>query len=229
MQKTNVNAQVRNVHNFKKVNDADKCNDYEEVYSKRIIVNGKKQKLVVSQNVKNVKDTRIALDGKNIKLKRVSIGAGYVHAQIKMLDVTGDGKKEIVMLLGGGAAGTLCDVQFFKEKNGIWSEITTPYLLWEDDDISVSGKKSGNIEVKVNALNFVKSIKPEKMSDLVKVKKGDCFKGIRKCAVKKDRLEIRDDICIGTIGNKIGTLLRVLKYDKKKDTFKYVKTPFRFK
>lgn len=46
-------------------------------------------------------------------------------------------------------------------------------------------------------------------------KKLEGIVGIRKCKIENGKIQIGDDISIGTVGNKIGEVVQTLKYDKK--------------
>lgn len=186
---------------------------YESVYEKIIEIDNSRQKFVIRQNVNDVTDTNITLNGKRVVLKRVAIEAGYVHSTIKMIDVTGDGQKEIVMFLCGGASGSPCDVQIFGKRNGVWEEIPTPKSLWKEDNVLVLNHNDSCISVKVSPTNFVKCIQDKKEVSMDKI---EGMKGLRRCRLKNGKLQIEDDVSIGAVGNKIGTVIQRLKYDKKR-------------
>ena len=51
--------------------------------------------------------------------------------------------------------------------------------------------------------------------------------GIRKCKIENGKIQIGDDISIGTVGNKIGEVVQTLKYDKKNNQFIYDKIKYK--
>lgn len=197
---------------------------YESICEKAINIGNSSQKLIISQNENDVTDTNITLNGKKVMLKRVAIGAGYAHPDIKLADVTGDGRKEIVMFLEGGASGVSCDIQIFGKTNGEWSEISTPDSLWEDNDVSISADREENLVVEVSAVDFRQQVCSKQD---VPGKKLEGIVGIRKCKIENGKIQIGDDISIGTVGNKIGEVVQTLKYDKKNNQFIYDKIKYK--
>ena len=197
---------------------------YENICEKAINIGNSSQKLIISQNENDVTDTNITLNGKKVMLKRVAIGAGYAHPDIKLADVTGDGRKETVMFLEGGASGVSCDIQIFGKTNGEWSEISTPDSLWEDNDVSISADREKNLVVEVSAVDFRQQVCSKQD---VPGKKLEGIVGIRKCKIENGKIQIGDDISIGTVGNKIGEVVQTLKYDKKNNQFIYDKIKYK--
>ncbi|MCI6655085.1 MAG: hypothetical protein MSH21_07540 [Clostridium sp.] len=58
-------------------------------------------------------------------------------------------------------------------------------------------------------------------------KKLEGIVGIRKCKIENGKIQIGDDISIGTVGNKIGEVVQTLKYDKKNNQFIYDKIKYK--
>ena len=185
---------------------------YTTTYKDNILVDGTKQKMIICQNKKDITDTKISINNKQVVLKRVSIGTGYAHPTVSMADVTGDGKKEMIMALRGGASGSASDIQVFRKSDGVWTEIPTPDTLWRDDDISVS-YHAGKVEISVLGNDKTYTITHKgKDSETPLV-------GIRTCKQKNDMLLVQDVIGWNTANNKIGLVTQKLQYDKKSDSF----------
>ena len=115
-------------------------------------------------------------------------------------------------------------IQIFGKTNGEWSEISTPDSLWEDNDVSISADREKNLVVEVSAVDFRQQVCSKQD---VPGKKLEGIVGIRKCKIENGKIQIGDDISIGTVGNKIGEVVQTLKYDKKNNQFIYDKIKYK--
>lgn len=193
---------------------------YEVVFKKAITVDGDRKKLKIAQNTENVSDLVMKVDGEEVKLKRVSIGAGYVHAEGKAADVTGDGKEEMILLLHGGASGASLEIQVLGQTDKGWEEIALPDELWEDDNkVVVLDQQAKSLDIRVDATNTSKTIKLSP-----KQEGADAEIRYRGCKLKGNQIVIQNDVVLDGRPNPVATVSQEVVYDKESGKFQYGKT-----
>lgn len=191
---------------------SNKTNSYEKIFEKSVSVDNKKKNILITQNVKDVKDTILKIENEKVALKRVSVDIGYTHCRVKAADVTGDGKEEIILFLRGGASGAVQDIQIFSKENNVWEEIETPDALWKDDFVTFKINKKDEV-IMVKATDT--KLKIELGDDHGKL----LLRGLRDCAVKNGKIVITDDISCDNVGDVIGEVKQELRYSKAKKKF----------
>lgn len=215
-------AEVSKTDTSQKTDKVDKTTEsnekkdaYEKVFSGIVLVNDKKKDILITQNTKDVKDTIIKIEDQKVKLKRVSVDIGYAQCQAEAVDVTGDGKEEIVLYLHGGASGAAQDIQVFAKENDVWEEVATPAALWEDDFIIFTTKKE-KTTILVTATDTKQTIEIDQDKNIMR--------GLRNCVVKNGKIVITDNISCNVVGNVIATVRQNLKYNKSHQKFTFSNT-----
>ncbi len=194
--------------------------NYEAVLKQDVTVNGSKKVLEIVQNEKDVSDVVITVDGEEAELSRVSIGAGYVHAEGKAADVTGDGEEEIILLLGGGASGLPLEMQVLEQTDQGWKEIVFPDALWESDNRIVAlDKHKNSLDIRVDATNSSKTLK------LTKKQRGaDAEIKYQICKLEGNQLFVQYDVYLEGNPEPAAAVLQEVVYDEKSGQFQYGKT-----
>ena len=213
--KTDTSQETDKTEKTTKTAGSEETATYEKVFSGIVLVNDKKKDILITQNTKDVKDTILKIEDQKVKLKRVSVDIGYTQCQAEAVDVTGDGKEEIVLYLHGGASGAAQDIQVFAKENDVWEEVATPAALWKDDFITFITKKE-KTTILVTATDTKQTIELDQDKTIMR--------GLRNCVVKDGKIVITDNISCDTVGKVIATVRQNLKYNKSHQKFTFGNT-----
>lgn len=196
---------------------------YEMIFKKNVKWEGISQKIEILQNPEDVRDLVIKIEDQEVALERISIDAGYAHTEVKMADLTGDRKKEIILLLHGGASATPLEMQVLEQRKDGWKEIALPEELWNEEFVTLSQKKN-MCAVSVKATGSRKKITlTEKQSD------STVELSYRICKLKGNRISVVYQIKTDSEPENLGEVIQELKYDKASRSFRCGKTKFLFK
>lgn len=106
---------------------------YETVYSDELKISENKVPLKILINSKDCTDGVIKIDNQEIPINtELATTIGYAHVTTKIYDFTGDGKKEIALVISGGASGAVQAVQIFGNTDGKWNEIDIPTDIYSN-------------------------------------------------------------------------------------------------
>lgn len=106
---------------------------YETVYSDVLKISENKVPLEIIINSKDCTDGVIKIDNQEIPINtKLARTIGYAHATTKIYDFTGDGKKEIALVISGGASGAVQAIQVFGNIDGKWNEIIIPANIYRN-------------------------------------------------------------------------------------------------
>lgn len=163
------------------------------------------KKLSIYQDNKS-EDGRIHifLDQEEFSVSQPVADGEYLHPEVELLDIDGDGRKEIALILVSDGTGANRNVQIFKEDNG-WKNIEIPEVFYNEWDVQMKSEKE--LELKSMGDNDIHERIP------VKEKAEIFFTGRKYAVVKEDYMEYLFDIDADVHGNTIATVRFRLKYD----------------
>lgn len=127
---SHINAQGVDAH--KAAGETDN-KTYETVYSDILKISENEVPLKILINPKDCTDGVIKIDNQEIPINtELAETIGYAHVATKIYDFTGDGKKEIALVISGGASGAVQAVQVFGNTDGKWNEINIPSDIYSN-------------------------------------------------------------------------------------------------
>lgn len=127
---SHINAQAMDTH---RTTGESNNKTYETVYSDVLEISENKVPLEIIINSKDCTDGVIKVDNQEIPINtKLARTIGYAHATTKIYDFTGDGKKEVALVISGGASGAVQAIQVFGNIDGKWNEINIPTDIYRN-------------------------------------------------------------------------------------------------
>lgn len=163
-----INNENFKLHNATSNFDENVDSAYEVVYSVELKIEDEKIPLEILLSPKMCTDGVIKIGSQKIPVNPdLAKTVGYAHGEAKAYDFTGDGKEEIVLVISGGASGSVQAVQVFGNIDGKWNEINIPSDIYSDAPKFVK-KQLKELDIKMDdSIVYYRSVSFKKQKILI--------------------------------------------------------------